>query len=136
MNALSRSERAVSPVVGVALLLAITVILAAVVGSVILGSGVNSAGEPETMLSFEVADDDTILLHHEGGEPLVADEIVISDSGGTKLEPGLDQELTTGERREIVSPTDVSSLGEDERITVVWQDPQSTGEQILATFKP
>lgn len=132
----SADKRAVSPVVGVALLLAITTILAAVVGSVILGLGTGPVGEPEVTLSFEVVDGDTIELRHEGGDQLDAEEVVVLDSSGRELEPGLDKDLSTGERQEIVSSGEFAELEDDERISIVWQDPRGDGERILATFRP
>jgi flagellin-like protein len=136
VSGFSADRKAVSPVVGVALLLAITVILATVVGSVLLGVGVGPAGEPETTLSFAVSDDDTILLRHEGGDPLDPDEIVVVDESRNALQPGLDSTLETGERQEIVSSAELASLGTDERISVIWRNPGGNGERILATFEP
>ena len=123
-------ERAVSPVVGVALLIGITVILASVIGTVVLGFGIGPAETPQATLSFEVTEDDEIKLRHEGGEPLDVDEIVVLDENGAELD-GLDEDLHTGERGTIA--TDPNGI---ERITVVWQDPRSDTESVLATFRP
>lgn len=129
-NKVVSGERAVSPVVGATLLIGITVILASVIGTVVLGTGVGPAETPEVTLSFEVTDSDEIELRHEGGEPLDADEIVVVDETGAELD-GLDSDLATGERQPIV----VDSSGV-ERISVIWQDPESNTESVLATFKP
>ena len=124
-------ERAVSPVVGVALLIGITVILAAVIGSAVLGAGVGPAGTPQVTLSFELTEDeDEVVLRHEGGDPLDADEIVILDEAGVAV-GGLDSDLHAGQRESIVDDP-----GAVERISVVWQDPRSDSESVLATFKP
>lgn len=123
-------ERAVSPVVGATLLIGITVILASVVGSVVLGVGVGPAETPEATLSFEVTDGDEIKLRHEGGEPLDADEIVVLDENGAEL-AGLEDDLSTGESKSIVD-----NSSDVERISVVWQDPKSETESVLATFRP
>lgn len=125
-------ERAVSPVVGTALLVGITVILATVVGTVVLGVGVGGAGTPEVTLSFNVVDGgSTVELYHEGGEALVNDEIAIRDENGNAYELARDR-FVTGERAEIegLDPATV------ERISVVWQDPKSSSESVLATFRP
>ncbi|MGM0684149.1 MAG: type IV pilin, partial [Halobacteriota archaeon] len=123
-------ERAVSPVVGVTLLIGITVILASVVGVVVLGVDLGPAETPEATLSFEVTDSDEIVLRHEGGEPLDADEVVVVDESGTEL-AGLSGELRTGEQQEIAS-----DASDSERISVVWRDPRSDSESVLATFRP
>ena len=124
-------ERAVSPVVGAALLIGITVILASVIGTVVLGVGVGPAETPQVTLSFEVTEGgDEIQLRHEGGEPLDVDEIVVLNESGTEV-GGLDEDLHSGERRTIVDDPDGT-----ERISVVWQDPRSDTESVLATFRP
>ncbi len=124
-------DRAVSPVVGTALLIGITVILASVIGSVVLGIGVGPAQTPQVTLSFEVPDgSDEIVLRHEGGPPLNSDEIVVVDQDGNEL-AGLDKDLTTGGQQTIVD--DSSDV---ERISVVWQDPDGDTESVLATFRP
>lgn len=129
-----RDERAVSPVVGVSLLIGITVILAAVVGTVVLGVGVEGTEAPEVTLSFEVESDNVIVVH-EGGEPLRTDSIVIRDTNGTEYQ--LDSNLVTGERGTVVdtdgNPLDLSTTNV-ERITVVWQGEET--ERVLATFRP
>ena len=128
-------DRAVSPVVGVALLIAITVILAAVLGGVVLGMGIGPADAPQATLSFQVQDGD-ILVIHEGGDRLAADEIVIRDASGSEysLAGG---DLVSGER-DAIEDADGNTVGPDDvdRISVVWQDPASDSESVMATFQP
>lgn len=121
-------DRAVAPVVGIALLIAITVILAAVVGAVILGIGVGPAEAPQTTLSFD-SDGDDVYLIHDGGEPLPADEVRIVYENGTVVDELVD-DLTAGERKAL------DDVEEGERISVVWQDPSSDSEVVLTTFRP
>ena len=129
-NEVGSSERAVSPVVGATLLVGITVILASVVGTVILGVGVGPAETPEVTLSFEVTDSDEIELRHEGGETLDAEDVVVVNETGAELD-GLDGDLSAGERETIVG-----NASEVERVSVVWQAPRSDSERVLATFEP
>lgn len=125
---MSTNERAVSPVVAVALLITITVILAAVIGTAMFDLGVESAEAPEVTLSFEVDNGDVVLVH-EGGEELEADEIAVLDEDGNEVAMGLTSDLSTGEREPIADATAV------EEVQVVWQHPQGDTETILATFK-
>jgi flagellin-like protein len=81
-----RSDRAVSPVIGVILMVAITVILAAVIGSFVLGLGdqVNNQG-PTVSMSASDADDaqtdptigNLLTISKSGGEPLTFSDLVI-----------------------------------------------------------
>lgn len=125
-----RDERAVAPVVGIALLIGITAILAAVVGSVIFGLSVDPGDTPQATLSFSVDNStDTVVLRHEGGETLDADEVVVKNESAVIYELGSD--LDTGERR-----TTGIEVNDHDEISVVWQDPASSAENVLATFEP
>ena len=126
------TDRAVSPVVGVALLIAITVVLAATIGAAVMSLGVGGAGVPEATLSFTVNEDDEVVLIHEGGEPLDPEHIVILDQNGDELDPGLVEEFTGGERVVIVE----EDLEDVEEVQVVWEDPDTDNAQILANFRP
>lgn len=66
----SEEERAVSPVIGVILMVTITVILAAVIGTFVLGLG-DDLGDsgPQASLSFD-QDGDTVTVAHNGGDTL------------------------------------------------------------------
>jgi flagellin-like protein len=125
------NERAVSPVVATALLIGITVLLATTIGMALSDGGLGEAEAPEVTLSFEVGDDGKIYVRHEGGDRLAADEVVVLDEDGTELEPGLENDLATGERTVIVD--DATTV---EEVTVVWRDPDSSTSSILSNFKP
>lgn len=120
-------ERAVSPVVAAALLIGITVLLATTIGLAMFGADLGEAEAPEVTLSFEIVDGDVYLVH-EGGETLPADEVVVLDESGQEV-GGLGSDMTAGDREAIVAADAV------EEISVVWQDPDSSTESVLATFK-
>lgn len=125
-------ERGVSPVVGVALLVGITAILASVTAVVVFGVD-GPAESPDATLSFEVVGEEpTVVLIHEGGDALDPDEIVVIDESGTEL-AGLEGELTTGDRQEIVAPGELNGV---ERISVVWLDPRGDRRAVLASYEP
>lgn len=74
MSRSNSSERAVSPVIGVILMVAITVVLAAVIGVFVLGLGDEiGSTSPSVMLDFEPVDNETIELVHSGGDTLDLD---------------------------------------------------------------
>jgi flagellin-like protein len=121
-------ERAVSPVVAVALLIGITVLLAAAIGTAVFGLDTGSAEAPSVTLSFEVVGD-SIEMTHEGGEPLDAAQVTVLDGDGAEV-GGLDSDLTAGQ-----SETIVTGLSGIDRISVVWEDPNGGATEILATFE-
>jgi len=76
-NFLLGENRAVSPVIGVILMVAITVILAAVIGGFVLGLGGNLQQTPQAQLSADVAPssagntgDGVLRINHGGGDSL------------------------------------------------------------------
>jgi len=60
-------ERAVSPVIGVILMVAITVILAAVIGTFVLGLGDNISEEPRAGASFSQSGTDVTVTFSNAG---------------------------------------------------------------------
>ena len=126
-NIPTTEDRAVSPVVGVALLIAITVILAAVIGAVVLGLGVTSADAPQASLQFEY-DDGELTIHHAGGETLSQDEIVLGGDADHIDDP-LDDDLSSGNSEEVNV-----TLEDGDTVTVVWEDPNSDDSSVISSF--
>jgi len=85
-------ERAVSPVIGVILMVAITVILAAVIGAFVLQLGDSvSQTAPQASIGVDsiTADDNEIVLRHSGGDTVEWDEtqlIVEKEGAANNLE--------------------------------------------------
>lgn len=82
----SNDSRGVSPVIGVILMVAITVILAAVIGAFVLdlGSNLGSTG-PTTQLSVSTGTDNgAVVISHKGGDELNLNEtnIQVTDPDG------------------------------------------------------
>ena len=76
-NLFNKDDRAVSPVIGVILMVAITVILAAVIGTFVLGLG-DSLGDnqPSAQLSVDVNEaSETITINHNGGDAIANNTI-------------------------------------------------------------
>ncbi|MEF8890226.1 MAG: type IV pilin N-terminal domain-containing protein, partial [Haloferacaceae archaeon] len=71
LKQLLTEDRAVSPVIGVILMVAITVILAAVIGTFVLGLGQNVQSTPQASFSFDFNDTATeVDITHNGGDRL------------------------------------------------------------------
>jgi flagellin-like protein len=90
LKKLFADEEAVSPVIGVILMVAITVILAAVIASFVLGLG-NQAGtvQPQTSFSFDYDNstnppgsfDGNLTVQHQSGDSIKAEELYLRGSG-------------------------------------------------------
>jgi len=82
-DSVSDDDRAVSPVIGVILMVAITVILAAVIGGFVLGLGDSLQSTPQAQLEASYLSEvgatgnDGVELSHNGGDPLPTSDIQI-----------------------------------------------------------
>ena len=103
LQELFTEDRAVSPVIGVILMVAITVILAAVIGAFVLGIGGDQESTPQATLSIEAGDGDgEIDIRHRGGQTLSDNEITVrleGSEGDTDTELG--QDLSAGQTATI-----------------------------------
>ena len=88
LKTLFTEDRAVSPVIGVILMVAITVILAAVIGTFVLGLGQNVSATPQASIDFDFDTSGTNVtdITHRGGDTLdVGDNtnrVQIASTGG------------------------------------------------------
>ncbi|MFC4357758.1 type IV pilin N-terminal domain-containing protein [Halobium salinum] len=93
---LAGEDRAVSPVIGVILMVAITVILAAVIGTFVLGLG-ESVGQTTPQASISVSDasgdydgstvTDAFVITHDGGDEIAGSEVkvIVRNAGDSSV---------------------------------------------------
>jgi flagellin-like protein len=93
-----RDQRGVSPVIGVILMVAITVVMGAVVAGFVYGYIGTATKAPNVVLS--VVDDPTdsvsILIKHSGGEGVVANDWKCSITVGKESSSDFDYQTETG----------------------------------------
>jgi flagellin-like protein len=122
------TDRAVSPVVGVALLIAITVILAAVIGFVVLDTTVSTTDAPTARLTFENLENGKATVTHEGGDELDPTNVYVrvDRASGSDSE----KELANKDVGETFNTGDTFFIAADpgDTIIVYWDDPQSNRE--------
>ncbi|MBC9985747.1 type IV pilin [Haloferax sp. Atlit-47N] len=95
LKQLFEDDDAVSPVIGVILMVAITVILAAVIGTFVLGLGEQTATAPQASFSFDYENNsagassgdgvqgDVLKITHESGSQIAAERLSVSVTGAT-----------------------------------------------------
>lgn len=129
-------DRAVSPVIGVILMVAITVILAAVIGTFVLGLGDRvSQASPNTNFGFDYStagnSDRIVDISHDGGDAVNAEQTkVLIDGteawngdegfsvGGYTGSSSWSGKITAGDSLRIQE--DGSTIASDATIKVVW----------------
>jgi flagellin-like protein len=98
-------SRAVSPVIGVILMVAITVILAAVIGTFVLGLGDSVESAPQASFDFELSEDTgtngNLNITHRGGDTIQNSSIEIRTNGTDVTNTVTDTEITSGPGSEI-----------------------------------
>jgi flagellin-like protein len=138
---LIQDEDAVSPVIGVILMVAITVILAAVIGTFVLGLGGSTTSAPQASFTFELADTGTadctlgsssqlVSVTHDGGDTIQGSNVDLAGGGATvnfDSDCSASGDITAG--TSVLVDTDVDNL------RVTWSSPESDTTATLAEFE-
>ena len=140
LNNLLGDDDAVSPVIGVILMVAITVILAAVIGTFVLGLGDQvSSTSPSASFSFDfesgspgTTDCDLtatgtaggLTVTHDGGDEIDGSQLILRDTSGDSAT--WDSRSGSTEDCGAGSPVSAGSsirlnVGDEETVRVTWQ---------------
>ena len=131
-ESLFAEERAVSPVIGVIMMVAVTVILAAVIGAFVFGLGGQQQQAPQAMFDYNFNEGD-VTISHDSGDALTRANIDVVIDGSAVGESSLssagsDNRYTAGE--EIYS----GSVETGDEIRVIWRSPSSDTTTTLSTI--
>jgi len=118
------SERAVSPVIGVILMVAITVILAAVIGVFVLEFGSSVSDSPPTVqFDMTVDSENNATILHEGGDVFEADSVSITNNESEyTFESG---SVSAGDKSNSFNVSD------GDTVRVVWESDNGEKSNIL-----
>ncbi len=161
LKQLVTDEDAVSPVIGVILMVAITVILAAVIGTFVLGLGQNvQQTTPQASFSFDFEDNvdvggghsyDNLTVTHDGGNGISSSELNLTANTNFNASygagdqrnnsrsisfdnMGLDSDVTAGNSVTAVMNTTSGNQFNGATFRVVWNAGDSDQSQTLRTF--
>ena len=150
LHDLLEDDDAVSPVIGVILMVAITVILAAVIGTFVLGLTDSAASNTPTA-SFDVswdssaspsntelyqggsgnADDGVtggeLTVGHTSGDTIEASQLSVTDDDGGTIEP-FSGDVTAGDSVTFAA-------GADDTVRVVWESDDGETTDTLAEWE-
>jgi len=145
-------DRAVSPVIGVILMVAITVILAAVIGTFVLGLGDQvQSTTPQASFGFDTADSkEEVTVTHESGDTIDSNNLNLTVTANFTYETGVDN-VTSASWNTMGTTGDVSAGtsetirygdwdAEDgnfggETVRVVYDSPDSDTSSTLGKFE-
>ena len=121
----ARDETAVSPVIGVILMVAITVILAAVIGTFVLGLGNQlQSSSPSASFSFSYdSSQGNLTITHDGGDGVAADQLFVVGSD----DDGSWNDIDSSIERVSAGTSVTVNVASDSTVRVVWES--SGGER-------
>lgn len=133
---LTEDKKAVSPVIGVILMVAITVILAAVIGTFVLGLGDNVNSTPQASWDFEITEgDNELTITHTGGDSITKARLSVSgvSSGlsttGSGTDVGFSDPVTAGDSATVdITEEDGST------VRLVYTSEGGDNSNVLATY--
>jgi len=135
-------DRAVSPVIGVILMVGITVALASVVGVFVLGVDATTS-VPDASFRYDAEtggddnwdDGDEFVIHHDGGEDVNLDHVSVQYAGtDVTVHPGIvsnEPPGSTWEPGETWKLEDDGGLATDQQVLVLWTSANGKSSQIL-----
>ena len=127
LKKLFTEDRAVSPVIGVILMVAITVILAAVIGAFVLGLGGETQETPQVSLSFD-QDGETVTVAHRGGDSVDEGDIEARGAVSDDTDFGDSDVFRAGDS------VDVTADGsEGDTLNIVWTGGNE--DAVLGSFQ-
>jgi len=128
------NERGVSPVIGVILMVAITVILAAVIGAFVLGFGDRVSEQPPTaQIGFDFNGNTSVDITHDGGDPIANDSVTFRSGSGATSDSlnwsSGDEDITAGDTVTLdsgASGIESADVGTGNTVRVIWQGEGSS----------
>ncbi|ACV11809.1 Protein of unknown function DUF1628 [Halorhabdus utahensis DSM 12940] len=126
-------DRGVSPVIGVILMVAITVILAAVIATFVMNMGPTETTMPNAQWNFDEDSSGNVVIEHNGGGEVDPSNIQIKHDGGTTAGTASSAFGST----EITAGTKTSALSHGgNEVQIIWENPDSGETQIMASWEP
>jgi flagellin-like protein len=150
---LLEDDDAVSPVIGVILMVAITVILAAVIASFVLGLGGSTQQTPQASFSWDYQDgsgsagDGVAQVSHDGGDSIPSQELYFRGSGlhgssgatdpqvydGNQQWPAANATGSMGDQSAVVGGNTVGVVvSSDFELSLVWEPQEGDTSATLS----
>jgi flagellin-like protein len=141
---LLKDDDAVSPVIGVILMVAITVILAAVIGTFVLGLGdqvQQTAPNAQFSFDYDKPDDGDLTITHDGGSSIDGSQLSVRNGGSTwdvDNPPANSDFFVSDGSSDITAGTsmilETSDYDDTQEVRVVWTSDDGGQSSTLATW--
>jgi flagellin-like protein len=132
---LSDDDSAVSPVIGVILMVAITVILAAVIATFVLGLGDQvSDTAPQASFDFDYnSDGENLTVTHTGGASIPANQLSINN--GTTHAWGNVSSVSGSTDVTAGNSATVENVTNSDTVRVIWENQEGTNSATLREWE-
>ncbi|NHN46962.1 type IV pilin [Halostella sp. JP-L12] len=127
-------DDAVSPVIGVILMVAITVILAAVIGAFVLDLGGSQEKTPQASFDWDQNSTDAVTVTLESGESIGADRLSTNFDGGSFNSDGDWATKYSGSEVGAGDYVVVTGLSSGDEVRVVWTSESGETSSTLSTY--
>ena len=132
----TNDDSAVSPVIGVILMVAITVILAAVIGTFVLGLGDQvSDTTPQASFNFDYnSADGNLTITHEGGDEIEGSQLTFAGNGTESGQDTWDAGAVSAGSSVTIDLNDGSNTeaASGETVRIVWSSSSGSDTQTIA----
>ena len=144
LKKLFTEDRGVSPVIGVILMVAITVILAAVIGAFVLGLGDQaSSSAPQASFDYNFEGDTNVTITHGGGDNIDNSTISVTVDGNTAFPDDQsaegynstgwgDGDIRTGNSVDIFNGSGGTVAESGDRVRIIWENPSGGSSNTLS----
>lgn len=143
LEALLKTDSAVSTVIGVVLMVAVTVILASVIAAFVFGLGGTSESAPGTTFAFEYSQPtEKMVVFVDGGDSFDADHVTLSGANFGANETGQSWAAIARSNPGAGSSTTRVSIGDTATLTqvqpdylveVVWTAPDGQSSSVIGS---
>jgi len=137
LKQLLNDDDAVSPVIGVILMVAITVILAAVIATFVLGLGDSlSNSAPQATFSFDYDGSSTLTVTHDGGDKIPESEIGLRGaSTGSDEGPPIDWDGGANTDISAGGSYDYTGVDPGDTVRVIWESTDGDSTATLGRWE-
>jgi len=140
IKSLFTDDDAVSPVIGVILMVAITVILAAVIGAFVLDLGGSTQATPSGSFNFDEADHDNdgtvddVKITYESGDAIDPTQLSTNPSGLSFDGGDWSSKYSGADSISAGDSVTVTGLSSDTTLRITWESEDGSTSSTLSTY--
>jgi len=146
LKELFTDDDAVSPVIGVILMVAITVILAAVIASFVLGLGGSTNTTPTADFDFDYnnSGNSNVVIAHNTGDTIDSDRVTVkvdgteinSNKSGSEyyLDPAFSNDISSGSSATVKANSTSGATLAGSNIVVTWNSEDQESSSTLGEY--